>query len=90
MKYPYSIMAERGPAFQLSRDAMKAKQKSLKKMGFGNKTKAAKPLTDNEINLLYSKKILGDSCPVSLLNTLWLNNTIHFGLRGTKENYNLR
>ena len=42
-------------------------------------------LTSSELNTLYAKNILGTEKPESLLNTLWLNNTIHFGLRGCKE-----
>ena len=34
---------------------------------------------------MYEKDLLGTSSPEALLNTLWFNNTIHFGLRGCKE-----
>ena len=43
------------------------------------------PLTDQEIDVLYEKNLLGLSSGEALLNTLWLNNTIHFGLRGCQE-----
>lgn len=89
-KYAYKIMSDSGAEFQLTRDALKAKQKFLKKAGKGNKPRTAQPITDDEINLLHERGLLGDSNPTSLLNSMWLNNTIHFGLRGTKENYNLR
>ena len=89
-KYPYRIISEPTNAFQLSRDAMQAKQKSLKRLGKGNKPKKSSPITDEEIDILYQKNILGRSCPKALLNTVWLNNCVLFGLRGTKENYDLR
>ena len=43
-------------------------------MGKGNKPNAADPITDEEIELLYEKRILGKNTPKSLLNTIWLNN----------------
>ena len=90
-KYPYQIMNSSTPEFQLCRDVLKAKQKSLKKkQGKGNKPNRACPLTDDEINLMYEKNVLGSQDTKSLLNVLWLNNCLMFGMRGTKENYNLR
>jgi len=56
----------------------------------GNKPKAAAALSDEEIQKLYTENILGATTPKSLLNTIWLNNSLHFGLRGTREQYNLR
>ena len=35
-------------------------------------------------------KLLGLSSPQALLNTVWLNSMIHFGLRGCKEQKELR
>ena len=72
------------------RDALKAKQKELKKDGQGNKPKATTALSDEEIDILFEKNVLGTSSPQSLLNTVWLNNIIHFGLRGCTEQRNLR
>ena len=62
----------------------------MKKAGKANKTKAARALTDDEVDVLHSKKLLGVSSPESLLNILWLNNTQHFGLRGCHEHRNMR
>lgn len=76
--------------FILSRDALKSKQKHLKKEGKGNKPNKAECLTDNEINLFYEKGLLGDDSAESMLNTLWLNNSIHFGFRGSDEHYKLK
>ena len=89
-KYPFKIIADNTNAFQLTRDALTAKQKSLKRLGKGNKPMKASPITDDEINILYEKGILGSGNAQALLNTTWLNNCILFGLRGTKENYDLR
>ena len=35
--------------------------------------------------MLYEKELLGTATPEALLNTIWFNNTVHFGLRGYKE-----
>ena len=69
---------------------MKAKQKQLKRQGLGNRPKATTALTDDEIEILFDKKLLGLSSPQALLNTVWVNNMIHFGLRGCKEQKELR
>ena len=91
-KYGHQVLSSgtNDDVFQLTRDALKTKQRILKKQGKGNKPKRAQPITDEEINLLYDRKILGDSSPESLLYTIWLNNGVHFGLRGVQEHYTLR
>jgi len=90
-KYPVKIMTEKDSnQFQLTRDALRAKQRSLKKMGKGNKPNAASLVSDSEIRILFEKELLGGKTPKSLLNTLWFNNCTFLGLRGTTENYNLR
>ena len=35
-----------------------------------------------EVNILYEKELLGISSAEALVNTLWLLNSVHFGLRG--------
>ena len=42
-------------------------------------------LTSDELNTLYEKGLQGTRNPEALLNTLWLNSTMHFGFRGCKE-----
>jgi site-specific recombinase XerD len=81
--YPASIINDL--AFEKTRKTLKSKQKELKKQGKGNKPNASVALTTSELNTLYEKDLLGTRSPESLLNTLWLNNTMHFGLRGCKE-----
>ena len=75
--------------FEQARKALQSKQKDLKQKGKGNKPNASVALTEEEIKLLYDKELLGTSTPEALLNTIWFNNTIHFGLRGCKEHRNM-
>ena len=72
--YPASVFSDR--QFELTRRCLQSNQKELKKAGRGNKDKAAAPLTDQEIDVLDEKNLLGLSSGEALLNTLWLNNTI--------------
>ena len=81
--YPASIITDK--EFELTRKSLQSKQKELKKAGRGNKERAAAPLSDSEVNILYEKNLLGVSSPESILNTVWLNNAVHFGLRGCQE-----
>ena len=89
-KKGYTTAIIEGQEFRKTKETQVAKQKEFKKGGKGNKTKAARALTDEEVDVLYSKELLGLSSPESLLNTLWLNNTQHFGLRGCQEHRNMR
>ena len=82
--YTKSIINDK--EFELFR---KAKQKELKKAGRGNKDKAAVAITDEEVDILYENNLLGVSSAESLLNTVWLKNTIHFGMRGCQEHRDL-
>lgn len=68
------------PEFSRVREALKSKQKELKKDGRGDKPNATTALTDKKIDILFEKNILGTSSPQAVLNTVWLNNIVHFGL----------
>jgi hypothetical protein len=50
----------------VDREALKTKQKQDK----GNKPKRACPPTDEEINILYNRNVLGSHTPQSLLSTI--------------------
>ena len=64
---------------------LKDKQKDLKARGLGNKPRTTNSVTDEETEKLYASKCVGIESPQAVINTLWLNSTIHFGLRGGKE-----
>ncbi|CAB4013426.1 Hypothetical predicted protein, partial [Paramuricea clavata] len=82
-KNGFSIMMDK--SFERARKALQSKQKELKQKGKGNKPNASVALSEDEVKLLYEKELLGISSREALLNTVWFNNTIHFGLRGCKE-----
>ena len=70
------------PGVLQSKNGLESKQKDLKKKGKGGKPNASAPLTEQEVKLLYDKELLGKLIPGALLNTIWFNNTVHFGLGG--------
>ena len=82
-KCPCSVIED--SQFEQVRQALEARSKELKKDGKGNKPKAAEAITDEEVNILYDKQLLGISNAEALLNTMWFMNTKHFGLRGCDE-----
>ncbi|XP_069109889.1 uncharacterized protein KIAA1958-like [Argopecten irradians] len=86
-KVDYSI--KRDTVFSHSRRVLEAKRKALKSMGKGNKTAKAESLSQDEIKVLFEKKVLGAGNPEALLNTVWLNNGVYFGLRGRQDHTNL-
>ena len=65
-----------------TRKALQSKQRDLKRKGKGNKPNASAALSEEVIQVLYEKDLLGSSTAEALLNSVWFNNTIHFGLRG--------
>ncbi|XP_015774306.1 PREDICTED: zinc finger MYM-type protein 2-like [Acropora digitifera] len=82
-KYPCSVIED--SQFEQVRQVLEAQSKELKKDGKGNKPKAAEAITDEEVNILYDKQLLGISNAEALLNTMWFMNTKHFGLRGCEH-----
>lgn len=84
-KKSYSASIINDLVFDKARKVLQSKQKQLKKQGKGNKPNASVALTSDELKTLYEKGLLGTCSPEALLNTLWLNNSLHFGLRGCKE-----
>ena len=47
-------------------------------------------LTLEEMNILFEKDQLGMESPESLLNLIWWNNCVHFGMRGGKEHRDMK
>ena len=74
--YGFTIFTD--ATFKTTMATLKAKQKDLKAKG--NKPRTSNSLTDEEIEKLYASKCLGIESPQAVINTLWLNSTIHFGL----------
>jgi hypothetical protein len=81
--YPVALLNDK--EFSEVQDILKKKQTQLKSTGKGNKPNSADPLTDEEIEQLYREGVLGNGTPRSILNTVWLNNCIIFGMRPGKE-----
>jgi hypothetical protein len=62
-----------------SQESRNIQKKQLKLQDKGDKPKRACPPTDEEINILYNRNVMGSHTPQSLLNTLiWLNNSVQF------------
>ncbi len=79
-----------GQSFSRTRETLRSKQKQLKRDGKGNKPFEAASLTQEELEMLYSSGAFGCNSPQALINTLWYNNCLHFGLRGGKEQRDLK
>ena len=62
--YPTTMIDEQD--LRKTRETLVAKQKELKKAGKGSNSKAAGALSDDEVDILYSKKLLGLSSPEPL------------------------
>ncbi|XP_056000117.1 uncharacterized protein KIAA1958-like [Ostrea edulis] len=87
-KYPFSLVNDK--EFATSRTVLISKRKELKQKGKGGRPNAAEPLTKSEENILKEKGCIGLHSPKALLNKIWLQNTMMFGIRGGTENQKLR
>ena len=67
-----------------------SEMKRLQASGIGIVQQKAEPITFEEEEILWQKRILGDSSPQSLLDTMLYMNGLYFALRGGKEHRNLR
>ena len=86
----YTCTAIEDSQFDQVRQALEARSKELKQDGIGNKPKAAEAITDEEVNALDDKQILGISNAEALLNTMWFMKNKHFGLRGCDEHLRMK
>ncbi|XP_063771007.1 uncharacterized protein LOC134908811 [Pseudophryne corroboree] len=87
--YPHAIYRSRETKFLKTVNAMKEKQCYLKTIGKGNHPNHAEPLTEREIELLYSSGAIGLHNPTALLHMLFFNIGLHFSLR-TMEQHSLK
>ena len=85
--YGFSVLNDK--EFREVEDILKKKQKQLKSIDKGNRPNAADPLSDEDIATFYSCGVLGIDSPRALLNALWLNNCIYFGMRPGEEQRDL-
>ena len=81
-KHEYSESLITSVQFSKTRNALKSKQKDLKKQGLGNRPKTADRISDADVDCLFEAGELGISTPNSILNSLWYFNTLLFGMRG--------
>ena len=84
-KIYYGLCLMKNVQFEQTRKALQSKQRDLKRKGIGNKPNASAALSEEDIQVLFEKDLLGSFTAEALLNTVWFNNIIHFGLLGRKE-----
>ena len=71
--------------FEQTRRALQSKKRDLKRKGMGNKPNASAAFSEEDIQVLFEKDLLGSFTAEALLNMIWFNNIIHFGLLGRTE-----
>ncbi len=81
--YPASIT--QSSKFQRSRNVLNAKVRQLRRHEESSLT-----MRRVDVDRLYACGQLGDSCPESIINTLWLMNTIRLNIKGCKRHTNLK
>ena len=89
-KHRYCEFVVTGQSFARTQETLRSKQKQLKRDGKENKPFEAASLTQEKIEMLYSGGAFGCNSPQALINTLLYNNCLHFGLRGGKDQRDLK
>jgi hypothetical protein len=84
---PVSIFRDK--EFSKTRAVLKRKQQELKKIGLGNKPKAAETLDEWMIAKMHEAGTLGTTNPRALLHSMWFICTTYFGMRTGKEIHQL-
>ena len=69
---------------------LEGKARELRKEGKGKLPNRAKSLTNEDEEKFWDCGELGGSNPRALIQTVWWNNCIHFGMRGREEHYDLK
>lgn len=77
------------PDFKLFQDSLDAEMKRLTAKGLGCEIKQAEPITEDEEQLMWTKGVLGDTDPKTLLNTLFFLIGKFFSLRSGEEHRSL-
>ena len=78
------------PEFADLKSSLDAEMKKIQASGKGSIKKQAEPLSLEEEELLWEKKLLGDHSPEALLNTIVFMNGLYFALRSGNEHRDLR
>ena len=71
--------------FSWFRMILDAEMKRLQTSGIGTAQRKTKPITFEDEEILWRKRILGDSNPQSLLDTMLYMNRLYFALCGGHE-----
>ena len=83
-------MIARHDAFRLSRQVLEGKARTARMDGKGKVPNRARILCRAEENILWESGQLGCNSSRSLIQTVWWNNCLHFGMRGREEHHSLK
>ena len=86
--YPGSIATH--DAFRSSRQVLEGKARIARMDGKGNVPNRARSLNGAEENIIWESGQLGCNSSRSLIQTVWWNNCLHFGMRGREEHHSLK
>ena len=78
-KIYYGLCLMKNVQFEQTRKVFQSKQRSK------TERHGQHALSQEDIQVLFEKDLLGGFTAEALLNTVWFNNIIHFGLLGRKE-----
>ena len=86
----YSQTVNKNPNFPHSNNALKAKLAYLESQGYGSKPHESDELTDEDMENLFQYEILGNKTPQQVTNLLHVTFSLVMGMRGGKEQRELK
>ena len=86
----YPALIARHDAFRSSRQILEGKPRIAKINGKGKVPNRARSLSGAEENILWERGQLGSNSSRFLIQTVWWNNYLHFGMRGREIHHSLK
>ena len=72
----------RDKVFKLAKEAPNPSLKDLARQGLTSFTKHKRPISSEDLEVLYATNQLGRNPPESFANSAWFNTILYFGKRG--------
>ena len=83
----YKFSISRDEQFVTSKKILEGVARTLRKDGKGKLPNRPRSLSNDDIEELWKFGQFGAKTPRSLIQTVWWNNCLHFGMRSREEHY---
>ena len=79
-----------GISIQAGKRSFRSSLKDLARQGLNSFTKHKRPVSSEDLEVLYAANQLGLNAPESFANSAWFNTILYFGKRGRENQYEMK